>query len=256
MARVTSRLPLPARELRLSVGDTLVTEPENAFDLAGIYPLQLEISGILAQTRSPDDDAIFVDIKTAWIVEGLGHGHQDLEYATADLLLPGDEQGLTANAKLPLFRRIDETNVGDFHFHGDPAGFPLTAVLVLPEDERAAALLRGRYLQNDARQLLVPGQIVDGLLDKLLRLRRFIDGIFAIVMTAAGLLLALVYALSLRLRAGEFETMHHLGAARGKRASLVVAELSLIGVLAAGIAGAVLLVLAGQAERIVIASLI
>ena len=34
--------------------------------------------GILAPTSTPDDEAVFVDIKTAWVISGIGHGHEDV----------------------------------------------------------------------------------------------------------------------------------------------------------------------------------
>ena len=61
-----------------TVGDTLVSSPENLFDLDGVYPLQMPVVGVLAPTNTPDDDAIFVDIKTAWVIQGIGHGHEDV----------------------------------------------------------------------------------------------------------------------------------------------------------------------------------
>ena len=72
-----------AEKLQLSVGDTVISSPENVFDIAGVYPLKMPVVGILEPSFSPDDDAIFVDIKTSWVIEGLGHGHQDLVSAEA-----------------------------------------------------------------------------------------------------------------------------------------------------------------------------
>ncbi|MGI9290276.1 MAG: ABC transporter permease, partial [Gammaproteobacteria bacterium] len=65
-----------ANTLNLQVGDTIISAPESAFDLAGVYPLKMNIVGILQPAYSADDTAIFTDIKTTWVIEGLGHGHQ------------------------------------------------------------------------------------------------------------------------------------------------------------------------------------
>ena len=40
------------------------------------------VVGVLPPTNTPDDDGIFVDIKTAWVIQGIGHGHEDV--VTAD----------------------------------------------------------------------------------------------------------------------------------------------------------------------------
>ncbi|HBE91104.1 MAG TPA: hypothetical protein DDW55_00740, partial [Gammaproteobacteria bacterium] len=67
-----------AEQLGIGPGDSLVTSPENLFDIAGIYPLKMKVTGVMARRHSPDDLAVFVDMKTAWVIQGLGHGHQDL----------------------------------------------------------------------------------------------------------------------------------------------------------------------------------
>ena len=72
-----------ARGLGVVAGDSIISSPENVFDLAGVYPLKMKVVGILEPTFTADDSAVFVDIKTAWIIGGLGHGHQDLAEADA-----------------------------------------------------------------------------------------------------------------------------------------------------------------------------
>ena len=62
----------------LGVGDYVISSPESVFDLAGVYPLKMPVVGVLAPSFSPDDEAVFVDIKTTWVIQGLGHGHQNL----------------------------------------------------------------------------------------------------------------------------------------------------------------------------------
>jgi putative ABC transport system permease protein len=54
-----------AAELGLRPGDTLVSTPENLFDLAGTYPLKLHVVGVVQPTHTPDDRSIFVDVNTA-----------------------------------------------------------------------------------------------------------------------------------------------------------------------------------------------
>ena len=60
-----------ARKLGIGAGDSLITSPETVFDLAGVYPLKMRVTGVLAFSDSPDDHAIFVDVKTTWVIEGL-----------------------------------------------------------------------------------------------------------------------------------------------------------------------------------------
>ena len=52
-----------ARKHSLTAGDSLVSSPETVFDLAGVYPLKMNVVGVLDSSGSPDDDAVFVDVQ-------------------------------------------------------------------------------------------------------------------------------------------------------------------------------------------------
>lgn len=93
------------------VGDMLVSAPENLFDLDGVYPLEMPIVGVLATTNTPDDAAIFVDIKTAWVIQGIGHGHEDVVTA-ADVAA---NTGALANSAVVQYQRITQDNIDSFH---------------------------------------------------------------------------------------------------------------------------------------------
>ena len=67
-ARVASRLGLLP-------GDRLLSEPENLFDLSGPSPLNMRVAGILKPMGSPDDEIVLCNLKTTWIMQGIGHGH-------------------------------------------------------------------------------------------------------------------------------------------------------------------------------------
>ena len=60
-----------ARKLNFGPNDKLKTDRKNLFDLAGDYPLQLNVTGVLASTGTADDEGVFVDVKTAWIIAGV-----------------------------------------------------------------------------------------------------------------------------------------------------------------------------------------
>jgi putative ABC transport system permease protein len=109
-----------AESLGVGPGDSLVSSPESVFDLAGVYPLKMRVVGVLEPAHTPDDLAVFADLKTAWIIEGLGHGHSDLarlEARSAVLARRGDT--IVANASVVQYNEITQDNVDSFHFHGD-----------------------------------------------------------------------------------------------------------------------------------------
>ena len=236
-----------ATSLGLGVGDSVVSSPESVFDLAGVYPLKMKIVGILAPGNTADDRAIFVDLKTTWIIEGLAHGHQDLATPeAASGVLKRDGNTVVANASVMQFNEITEDNMDSFHFHGDPAGFPITAVIAAPHDDKSATLLQGQYLAPDELvQIVRPGSVMDELLATILTVQNYVIAGAMVIGLSALMTAALVFMLSLRLRKREIETMHRIGSSRSRVTTLL--SLEIIIVLLTGIfLAAVLTVLASQ----------
>jgi putative ABC transport system permease protein len=238
-----------AENLGLAAGGSLVSSPETVFDLAGVYPLKMKIVGVLEPTHSADDLAVFVDINTAWIIEGLAHGHEDLA-ATRDptVILDRSDDNIIASAKLVQYAEITRDNIDSFHFHGDASQFPVTAVIVLPHDQKSGTILRGRYIEEANFQIVRPDQVVDTLMENILRIRNVIDAVIGFVGTATLLVLVLVFALSLRLRQREIDTIFKLGCSKATIARLLGAEIAII-VLIAGVVCIALLSLAGHYDQ-------
>jgi putative ABC transport system permease protein len=240
-----------AERLRVGPGDSLVSSPESLFDLAGAYPLKMHVAGVLAPSYSPDDDAVFVDLKTAWVIEGLGHGHQDLTNVTdPGVVLQSDETSVTAGAKLVQYNEITDANIDSFHFHGDMDTFPVSALLVVPNDQKSEDLLRGRYLEDERYVLVRPVEIVRGLLSTIFRIEGALQAAFLLMGVGAALLIALVVMLSLRLREREMKTLYKLGCSRGKIAGIIGSELGLIALGCLVLTGALALATAQYAEVI------
>jgi putative ABC transport system permease protein len=219
-----------ARRLGLHPGDYLMSDPENVFDIAGTYPLKMRITGVLAKSRSADDDAVFVDVKTAWVIDGLAHGHQDLARSSDEsVVLRRDDDKVVANAALMQFTEITDDNIRSFHFHGDPAEFPISAIIVLPDSRKSEVILIGRYhVQTSQTQILTPSAVVQEMMDMVFKVKRFFDANAALVALATSLLLALVIVLSVRLRRREMQTMFRLGCSRLTVVRLLAAELLII----------------------------
>jgi putative ABC transport system permease protein len=227
-----------ALELGVAVGDSVVSSPETAFDLAGIYPLKMSVVGLLAPNFTPDDDAIFIDVKTAWVIEGLGHGHQDLARPeAASAVLRRSEDGIVANASIVQFNEISENNIDTFHFHGDLGGYPLTAVVAVPNDQKSGVILMGRYVDGEAQsQIIRPNDVVDDLLDTILTIQQFIVAAVIIVAIATIATAALVFLLSLRLRRREIDTIGKIGGGRWQVASMLLTEVVIVLILGSSLA--------------------
>jgi putative ABC transport system permease protein len=219
-----------AERLNLKGGDSLVSSPENLFDLSGIYPLKMKVAGILERSYTSDDLAVFLDIKTAWIIQGLMHGHEDVTKTRDNtVILRKTESNVIASAKLFHYMEITQDNMDSFHFHGDPANYPITAVIAVPHDEKSATILRGRYLsKEESYQIVKPEDVIDGLLQNIFRIKNVLDAVIVVVGFATVLAVVLIFALSLRLRQREIQTIFKLGCSRMTIARLLGAEIIII----------------------------
>ena len=225
-----------AERLGLKLGDSLVSSPENLFDIAGVYPLKMKVAGVLKKSHTSDDLAVFVDLKTAWIIQGLMHGHEDVT-KTKDqtVILKKTDGNVTANAKLFQFTEIKEENMDFFHFHGDKSKYPITAVIAVPNDAKSGTILRGRYLSRETvYQIVKSDEVIDGLLQNIFRIKNVLDAVIVVVGFATVLAIVLVFTLSLRLRQREINTIFKLGCSRMTTARLIAAEIFII-VLSSGL---------------------
>lgn len=228
-----------AQTLQAGPGDGVVTAPETVFDVTGTYPIRLKVSGVLAASGTPDDQAVFVDVRTAWIIGGIGHGHEDLdEPEAADSVLKRDESNIVANAAVVQYREITADNLADFHFHGDVAEFPVTAIITVPVDQKSGVLLEGRYQDPDSPvRIARPATVMDDLLATVFTVRQYVLAAVALVGAATLATIALVFLLSIRLRRAEITTMTRIGAAPGRVAAILGAEILLVLVASLVLAG-------------------
>jgi putative ABC transport system permease protein len=219
-----------AESLGLKTGDSLVSSPESLFDLAGIYPLKMKVAGVFEKSHTADDLAVFVDLKTAWVIQGLGHGHQDVtRLADPTLIYKRTQSNVAATAKLYHYTEITEENIKSFHFHGNLTAYPITAVIAVPYNEKSGTILRGRYFSKDeTHQIVKPGEVIAGLLQNIFRIKNVLDAVIAVVALATILALVLVFVLSFRLRQREINTIFKLGCSRMTIVRLLAAEIFII----------------------------
>ena len=218
-----------AARLGLGPGDAIISSPETVFDIAGVYPLKMTIAGVLDAAGSADDDAIFVDVRTSWIIEGLGHGHTDLADPGARAAVLSRQDGvITANASLAQYAEITPDNISAFHFHGSDTNFPLTSIVVVPADQKNAALLRGRYQDHELLQLVLPPDVLDDLLETVFAVQNYVILGLALLGFATVAVITLVFLLSQQLRKGEFQTLLRIGASRAYVSILIASEIGFV----------------------------
>jgi putative ABC transport system permease protein len=242
-----------ADELNLSVGDTLISSPENLFDLAGQYPLQMNIVGILAPTGTSDDEVIITDIATTWVMTGLCHGHKDMARTDDEtVIIKREKNVVTANAKLKTYTTITPDNLKSFHFHGDRKTFPATSALVVPNDKKSKTILLGRYQAHpENMQLIEPRHVVQELILSILRIKRTLDTIVATVSVSTLMTIALVFLLSIRLREKEIKTIFRLGCSRRATSGFIAAEIMIITVSSIALAGVLFMLTWSQSDMLI-----
>lgn len=213
-----------AEQLGLRPGGHLRTDRDNLFDLAGEYPVRLNVVGVLAPKGTADDEVVFVDVETAWVIAGLVHGHD------------GNETHEAGPKFVKKYLEFTEANRGSFHFHGDRDEFPLTAIVLAPADVRAQALALNRYRAHDQLQALKPPEVVSELMGTVTRVVQLLDANFTLMAVGTGLLMMLIVLLSRRLRAREMETLFLLGCDRQTQLAMQAAELAILFAAAASLA--------------------
>ncbi|MHC4202355.1 MAG: hypothetical protein ACYSU0_20375 [Planctomycetota bacterium] len=246
-----------AEALSLGPGDGLLSDERSVYILSGAYPLKMHVVGVLDDTGSPDDHGVFVDVKTAWIIEGLTHGHKDVsKEASRDLIIERTDTKVVTTAKIFEYTEVTPDNVGSFHFHGDPAGFPVTAVIVVPADQKSEVILKARYdvgPYGEDRQMIRPLKVIGDLMGIVFKVEMFFKMNFGVVAVSTALFLVLVVLLSLRIRKSEMRTMFKIGASRWTVFWLQATELGMIllmGLAVASLAAGALVLLAPEFVRV------
>lgn len=219
-----------AESLKLGPGDSLLSDRENMLDIAGKYPLKMNVAGVLNATGTADDNAVFVDLKTAWVIDGFGHGHQKLQNESDDAkIISRNKNQVVASAAVLPYTEITDQNIDSFHFHGSDDDFPVSAILAFTDSEKDNTILQGQYNETDSNfQFTRPAIVVRELISVMFRIKRFFDANATLIGVSTLLLLLLVMLLSAKLRTSEMETLFKIGCGRGTVLWLQAAELTIV----------------------------
>jgi putative ABC transport system permease protein len=188
-----------AQKHRLNVGDWVYSDQQNLYELAAAYPLKMKITGILKphHPKQVDDFAVFCDLKTAWIIQGLAHGHQKVEGS--------------ADASILTYQEINKTNIDDFHFHGEWEQLPISALLIFSESAKDQTLLKSKYQINTSYQIQSPQKVIWELLTMVFQFKKLLDVILSILAMMILLLVIIVLRMSFQQRQKERQTLMELG---------------------------------------------
>jgi len=219
-----------AESQNVTVGDYVLSSPAGAFDVAGSYPLKMKVVGVLEPSGKIEDDALFVDIKTTWVISGLAHGHMDMTIPEAESgILSREDDNVVANASVLSYTEITDENINSFHFHGNSEEFPVDVILAIPRDYKSSIMLRGRYEeQSEGVQILVPLAIINDLLDTVASVKNYILAGSIVVGFATLAITLLVFILSIRLRHREILTIRKIGGTRRRIRAILTTEIIIV----------------------------
>lgn len=232
-----------AADLDLGPGDDLFSDRKDLYDISKPPALKMTVCGVLAEAGTPDDDAVFVDIRTTWILEGLVHGHDEASGVDKGLVLGEQGDRIHLSPALLQYNEVTPENAHTFHYHGPPDALPLSAVVVSPHDRKSGTLLKARFNVSRLWQMLVPQVVIEELMGFVFKVKRFLDIYWGVLALTTLLLIVLVVVLSTRLRVREMLTLDRIGCSRSTVVSLYATELVFVGLLAATVASSGLLAL-------------
>lgn len=212
-----------AQRMNIRPGDFVLSDQKNLYDITASYPLKMKVVGILRRTHSPDDDVIFVDIKTTWIIEGIFHGHDDITDDSTS-----SENIVVSKAKIHEYPEITAQNLHLFHHHGQAKDLPITAILIVAKDHKSKTILRGDYQENERVTLIQPQKVITRLMSLVLRIHAFFEAYFVLVIVTVTLFILLIVMLSLRLRAEEFVILYKMGCSKRTLHMIVFMEFFLV----------------------------
>jgi putative ABC transport system permease protein len=117
-------------------------------------------------------------------------------------------------------------------------GFPITALVAVPNDRKSGVILLGRFQADEERaQIVRPAVVIRELLETVFTVRSFVVAGILLVSMATLAMAVLVLMLSLRLRRREIETLVKIGGSRGRVAFLIVSEAVIVVLVGAVLAG-------------------
>jgi putative ABC transport system permease protein len=132
------------------------------------------------------------------------------------------------NPAVVQYQEVTDENFESWHFHEDTRLLPLSAILVDPPSAKKATILKARITVAKDWRMDRPREVIDELLRFVFQIKRMLDTIALVLGICTLLLLALIVALSMRLRHAEMLTLENLGCSRGATTRLYAYELGML----------------------------
>ncbi len=196
-----------ARNHSLAIGDKVTIQSADPYDITNSAPLELQVTGLLLPSSGPDDDVIFTSLRTSWIVDGHLHSHSE-----EDRYKEVGASEVTYSKSLRVEQRVSESNLLDFHFHGDPDELPITHVIFRGNTHKAEVLLMDEINQNPQLMAYRPEDSLESVANVFLRLDRFLSIYHLFWAVCTTVMATLIFGLIVQARRDEFAVLVSLGA--------------------------------------------
>lgn len=216
-----------AADFNIQVGDSIRSDLQNLYNLAGSYPMTLTVVGILEASGTADDAAVMADLRTVWSLDGLLHGHEEVTERNS-LNGSSESENLEATAAIFMFSELSDENRDGFHLHGDIGDMPLSSLAVFPNEQQENDIILGHFALSEYYQAIVPVDIVDDILAIVLKLQHALGFYYGMLFLSTLFFYGLVLHLSLQLRHGELKLIRRIGGSKRTIRNLVFAEIILV----------------------------
>ena len=90
------------------------------------------------------------------------------------------------------YAEVTEENEDTFHYHGDTALLPLSAVLAIPASRKDGTLLKSAVNAAGDLQAVTPTSVIDDLLGVVFRIKAFFDLVGGFLLGTTALLVSVV----------------------------------------------------------------
>ncbi|MGA1017394.1 MAG: FtsX-like permease family protein, partial [Phycisphaerales bacterium] len=170
------------------------------------------VRGVLETSGTADDEAVFVDLRTAWLLEGLLHGHAEARSLPERVVLGRDGERIVLDEGIREYYEVTDENLAGFHLHGELGEMPTSAILVFPRTRKAETIVSTRLDEPEARQAVDPAIVVGDLLNRVVRVARIFDLVTVVLVIVTVALSSMTLLLSIRARRSELLAMRAIGA--------------------------------------------
>jgi len=217
-----------ARRLGVSVDDLLGSDPSGMFDIARTATLQLRVVGVLTRTHTPDDDVLFTDLRTAWVLEGFGHAHAEAAVVPESLKVQSGASAPVLSEALALDASMAPKDAARFHLHASEDSLPLSGAILAPDSEKTTSLLKARINASGGMQAVVPLQVVEEMLTHVGRVQALVNAISMVLAASTLAALVIVARLAATIRQRETLTLVRIGASERFVASVFLWEYAIV----------------------------